>query len=174
VTRPCGTATGVTSTAPIEGGDAGVEHAPLPLGLRAPRRRRAVVEDVAELVLDGAHRRRRAVHRQLPASPLAHGAQVVDAVGVVGVVVRVQHGVQPVDPVRDELDAQLGRRVDQEPRAGVGLDHRADARAPVARVGGAAHPAVAADDGNAERRAGAEEGELHDRARRRVTGRSPL
>ena len=88
-------------------------------------------------------------------------ANVVDAVHVVGVIVGEQHGVDAIDAARDELQPQLGRRVDQQARSAIGLDHRADAGAAVARIGRAADGAVAADLRHAEARSGSEEGELH-------------
>ena len=94
-------------------------------------------------------------------APHGDRAEVVDAVRVVGVIVREQHRVDAVDAGGDELQPQLRRRVDQQPRAAVRLDDRADARALVARIGRTAHRAAAADLRDAEARAGAEEGELH-------------
>ena len=46
-------------------------------------------------------------------------AQVVDAVGMVGVLVREQHGVDPVDLGVEKLLAQVRRGVDQHPRDAV-------------------------------------------------------
>src|SRR5207237_8732268 len=60
-----------------------------------------------------------------------------------------------------ELETQLGRRVDQDARAPVRLDDRPDARALVTRVRRPAHIAVAAQLGDAEARAGAQERQLH-------------
>ena len=54
---------------------------------------------------------------------------------VVGVIVRVQHRVDAIDARRDELQSQLGRRVEQDARARRALDDGADARALVARIG---------------------------------------
>ncbi len=47
------------------------------------------------------------------------GAQVVDAVGVVGVLVGHQHAVEPVDLGVEQLLAQVRRGVDQHPGAAV-------------------------------------------------------
>jgi len=88
------------------------------------------------------------------------GAQVVDAVDVVGVGVGEQHGVHPVDPLRHELQPQLGRGVDQE-AAPARLDQRRGAHAPVARVRRRAGAAVAADLRHAERGAAAEQHQTH-------------
>jgi hypothetical protein len=85
---------------------------------------------------------------------------VVEAVRVIGVVVCEEHGVDVGDPGGDQLQPQLRRRINEQPRPLV-LDHGADPRALVARIGGTAHRAAAADLRNAETRAGAEEGQLH-------------
>ncbi len=93
-----------------------------------------------------------------PPSVRGDGPQVVEAEQVVGVVVREQHGVDDADALAEQLQAQLGRRVDEQ----IAL-RRADedgaAIAVVARVGRAADGAVAADHGHADRGAGAEESE---------------
>jgi hypothetical protein len=96
-------------------------------------------------------------------STAAHGdgAQIVDPVRVVGVIVGVKHRIDPVHVGRDELHAQLRRRIDEEPRPIVRLDERAYARAPVARIGRAAHLAVTPELRHPKAGAGAEKGELH-------------
>jgi hypothetical protein len=50
---------------------------------------------------------------------------------VVGMVVRPEYRIDPVDPVGDELSAQVWRGVDEQPPAFVALDDDRDARAPV-------------------------------------------
>jgi len=54
-------------------------------------------------------------------------AQVVDAVGVVGVLVGIEHGVEPIDVSVEQLLAQIGRRIDQDAGdagAGAALDQK--------------------------------------------------
>jgi len=86
--------------------------------------------------------------------------QVIDAVHVVGVRVRKQHGVDPIDAGRDELEPQLGRRVDQKPRTSR-LDERSRARALVAGVGGCTGWTATADLRHAERCTRAEKNQPH-------------
>jgi hypothetical protein len=50
------------------------------------------------------------------------------------VIVRIDHSVDSVDSIRDELKSQLGRRVDQQSRATVRLDNSADAIPLVSRI----------------------------------------
>ena len=67
-----------------------------------------------------------------------HAAQVVDAVGVVGVVVRVEHPVQGLDTRIEQLLAKVCGRVDKHRRAAAfaeALDQQRAAPAPVLRVG---------------------------------------
>ena len=54
-------------------------------------------------------------------------AQVIDAVNVIGVLVREKHRVDIVDGRRHELQAQLGRGIDQQPGTVTGFDERAAA-----------------------------------------------
>src|SRR5579862_6947624 len=64
-------------------------------------------------------------------------AQVVDAVGVVGMLVRIEDAVEPIDVGVQELFAQIGRRVDEDPcNAGVvaALHEQRGAPAPVLRI----------------------------------------
>jgi hypothetical protein len=48
-------------------------------------------------------------------APRGDRAQIIDAMRVVGVAVRVQHGVDAVDPGAHELQPELRWRVDQQP-----------------------------------------------------------
>ncbi len=68
---------------------------------------------------------------------------------------------QAVMEENDELKPQFGRRVDQDARAAIALDHGPDARTFVARVRRSAHGAIAAELRNAKARSGSEKGELH-------------
>ncbi len=55
-----------------------------------------------------------------------HRAQIVDAMGLVGVLMRQEHRVDVVDLAVDQLLAQVGRGVDHDPRGAVlrrALDH---------------------------------------------------
>jgi len=78
------------------------------------------------------------------------GANVVDPVDVIGVVVREENRVDPDDASGDELQPQLGRRVDQNAGSSIRLDERADPGSLVPRIGRAAYRTAAADLRNAE------------------------
>ena len=69
------------------------------------------------------------------AAALVHhdGAEVVDAVGLVGVLMGEEHRVEMVDIGVDQLLAQIGRGIDQDPRDAV--------------IGSAARPAASSAGG---------------------------
>jgi hypothetical protein len=54
---------------------------------------------------------------------------------MVGVIVCEEHRVNPVDAVRDQLEPQLWRRIEQQPRSSIGLHHGTHTGPSVARVG---------------------------------------
>ena len=132
-------------------GDAGI--APLPL------------EDIAEPAAHGGEGG--PVHVAGDARPLPdeEGPDVVDPVGLVGVVVGQQEGVEAPGAGLGGLPAQVGRGVHQDGR-GLGrvgrraTDQEGTAGAEVARVGGIALPPVAVRPGHAAGGAAAEDGEL--------------
>jgi len=69
------------------------------------------------------HRLRgRFVHIDVHAAALVHKQrpQIVDAVGVVGMLVGEQHAVEPVDLRLEQLLAAVGRAVDQNARNAAG------------------------------------------------------
>ena len=83
---------------------------------------------------------------------VAQDAQVVDAVRVVGVVVRVDHAVEALDARTQELLAKVRRGVDNDRCHAfrpdlLGQDRAAPA--PVLRVVGVAGPPIVADARNA-------------------------
>ena len=49
--------------------------------------------------------------------PVMYSAQIVDAVGMVGVLMGIKHAIEPVDIGVEQLLAQIGRRVDEHARA---------------------------------------------------------
>src|SRR5882757_3522262 len=121
------------------------------------------LEAVAEAALDDrvGPPVRPGLDRALPAGI---GAQVVDAVQLVGMVVRPDHGVDPLDTCVNQLLAQVGRGVDQDGFALV-LDEDGTAAAAVAavlRVGGTPFgSALAARPGDARRDTAAQDGYAH-------------
>ena len=86
----------------------------------------------------------------------------VEAEDVVGVAVREEDRVHAADVVRQRLRAQVGPGVDQQLPAIVGRRSARTGAAAVARIGGPADGAVAADHRHAVRRAGAEKRDLHN------------
>src|SRR5439155_4966479 len=115
----------------------------------------------AELAIQTVNGLARAVERQRCGAAVGDRAQIVDTVGVVGVVVREEHRVDPVDAGSDELQAELGWGIDEDARARIALDHGADAGAAVAGVRGPAYVAPAAQLWHAERGSRAEERQPH-------------
>src|SRR5207248_1225798 len=69
-----------------------------------------------------------------------------------------QHGIDTIDAGGDQLQTQLGRRVDEYSRTAVRLHQRADTGALVARIRRATHGASAAKHRDAEAGTGTEEG----------------
>ncbi len=105
-----------------------------------------------------------------PALADPEGAQVVDAVGLVGVVVGVEHRVHAADAGRGGLLAELRRGVDHHGGLGGPVDvgaaahqHRA-AGAAVPRIGRVAHAPVAVRTRHAAGGPAAQDGELQRRA----------
>jgi len=87
-------------------------------------------------------------------------AQIVDAVDVVGVGVGQKHRVDVRYPLAQHLFAEVRRGVHQDAPAPA-LDQDGSAGSLVVPVGGIADLTVAADHGNAGRRARAEDGNFH-------------
>ena len=92
-------------------------------------------KDIAEPHAQPPQRLVRGIARQRRAAAHAQGAQVIDAVGVIGMIVGPQHTVDPADPGGEQLVPQIGRRIDQEPRSVIAFHHDRHARAAVARLG---------------------------------------
>jgi len=79
---------------------------------------------------------------QAPPAMNIERAQIIDPVGVVGVLVGEKDAVEPIDIGIKQLLAQIGRRVDQHAGAAAivagTLDQERATAAPVARIGGIA------------------------------------
>ena len=91
-----------------------------------------------------------------------HQAQIVDAVHVIGMVVGVEHAIDPTDAGVEQLLAEVGRGVDQDrgvAARAVAFDQQRAAPAPILRVGGIARAPMIADPRHAAGRAAAENGE---------------
>ena len=122
-----------------------------------------VVEDVVEVPLQRGAVLGRHVGVHV-ASAHREDAHVVDAVDVVRVDVGEPDRIHRVHLRREELESKLGRRVDEQ-ASPVQLQEGPVTGPPVPGIVRRAGRAVAPDDGHPERRAGAEEGELHGGAR---------
>ena len=87
-------------------------------------------------------------------------AQIVDAMYVIGVRMRIEHRVDAPDPGRDHLLAEIGTGVDDDRRAPAGsgdlLDKQRRAASAVARLGRVAGAPVARDARHARRRCATE------------------
>ena len=118
------------------------------------------VEDVGEPLRESLHRVRRTIHVDRRVAPVREGADVVNAIDVVGVVVREQNGVDSADARGNELQAQLRRGVDEDVRSTVSLDQRSYSGAFVPCVRRSAHIALASDLRDAETGSCPQEGEL--------------
>ncbi len=116
---------------------------------RADRTSRRLLEAVGEALDQALAGRRVEPHVQPLLHGVRHHAQVVDAVRVVGVVMRIEDAVERFAAHAQELLAQIRRGVDQHrgvPLLAETLDQRAAAAAAVLRVGriaGAPHGADA-------------------------------
>src|SRR5215207_1044664 len=94
-------------------------------------------------------------------APRRDRSQVVDAMGVIRVLVREQHGIDARDARAEQLESELGWRVDEDHRAAVRLHDGTDARPLVTWIRRTADCTVASELWNAEAGPRAEEGELH-------------
>ena len=74
-----------------------------PLRFRGPSDRAAVVEDVRELAAQALERFGGAVHRERRVATDGERPEIVDAVGVVGVIMREEHRIDTIDPGGDQL-----------------------------------------------------------------------
>src|SRR5690242_8519651 len=128
----------------------------------AGRRHEAIVEAMIE------HPPGRLVHIgvELTAGANEQRAQVVDAVGVVGMLVRVEDAIEPIDIRVQELLAQVRRGVDQHPGALAlaALDQERTAAPAVLRILGITGAPAERRPRHAARRAAAQDGELEAHA----------
>src|SRR4029453_18522790 len=84
-----------------------------------------LLEDVAEALLQQRQGFGRAVgwNRHMAAG-MAEGGKLGGAVAVVGMLVCIEHGVQPRDSGIEELRAQVRRRIDQDGSLALLHQHR--------------------------------------------------
>ena len=125
----------------------------------AARRRHEAIGKPLHDVLGG---RLVEIDRNAPALMHHDRAEIVDAVGLVGVLMGQEHRVEMVDIGVDQLLAQIGRGVDHDPRhAAIGspLGQQRAAAAAVLRIIGIAGAPAERGTGNAGRGSAAENGE---------------
>ncbi len=96
-----------------------------------------------------------AIDRHRPAGPARKLAGIIEPEQVVGMGVRERDRMDPPDPLAQELNPHLGRRVDEQVTRRKRQQH-AGPRPLVARIGRRADRAVAADHGNAAGRSGSQ------------------
>ena len=114
---------------------------------------RRPVENVGKLPLQRGQRFRRTVHRDLALLPHVEGAYIVQSQNVVGVPVRVDHRVEPVDVRAHGLVTEIRRRVDHHVAPAVRKQNRRT-HSLVQRIGRFAHHAVAPERRHPHRGAG--------------------
>jgi hypothetical protein len=101
---------------------------------RARQRLDRRVEDVGESFGQSLHRVGRTIHVDRRVTTIRKRADIIDAVDMIGVIVREQNCVDSTNIGGDELKTQLGRRVDEDVRSTVCPDQRAHAGTLVPRV----------------------------------------
>ena len=69
------------------------------------------IEAIGEALPEQAARCLVVIDRDAPAAVISHHAQIIDAVGMIGVIVRVEHAVEPPDTYVEQLLAEVGRGV---------------------------------------------------------------
>ncbi len=119
-----------------------------------------VVENVRKPAGEAVQRILWSVHSKWSIAPKCDGADVVEAMRVIGVVVREKHRIHLIDPRGDQLESQLRRRIDEKADPVICLDYGPNPIALVAWIGRAAHIAITPNLRNAKAGSGAEEKEL--------------
>lgn len=90
------------------------------------------IEYVRKASREALHGVGRAVHVDRPVTAHRQGANVVDSMNVIGVIVGKENRMYVIDSGRDELKPELGGCVDQNAGAAVSLDEGPDASSFVA------------------------------------------
>ena len=126
-----------------------------------------ILEHVGPAGADGGKRLLVPVERDDHAVLLAEGAEVVDAVQVVGMVVGEKHGIDPVEALAHRLHAQFSGRIHQQIEA-FGPDENGGPGPLVAWVRRAADIAITADHWHAVGRTGAKKEDFQRRLRHSI------
>lgn len=123
---------------------------------------RAAVEGKLKDPAQVGHHAGRGVDRNIAPVELAESTQIVEAHDVIGVRMRVEDGVDLVDPLAQALGAKIRRGIDHNPHSR-GANENRGAQSIVAGVFRSAHGTFAADHGDPVRGAGAEKGDFEFR-----------
>jgi hypothetical protein len=133
-----------------------------------------IVEDVGKPVSQPLEGISGAVHLQRRVTTAGDCAYVVQSVCMIGVIVRVQDGIDTIYSRGNELKPELRRRIDQKPRAFHGFHDRTNPVALVAWIRRVTYGASASNLRDAKTRSGAEESELHADTPKPAVTRFPL
>ena len=107
------------------------------------------------------------IERNAPALMQHHRAQIVNAVGLVGMLVGQKYRIDVVDMSVDQLLTQVGRGIDHDPRdamASCAFDQQRATTSPVLRIPGIARSPAEGGPWNAGGRATAEDRQAHGHA----------
>ena len=91
-------------------------------------------ENIAKPLTQSPHSFIGSVARNWRSTPHSQRAQVIYSMRVIGVVMCPNNAVYLRDLGREQLLAQVGWRIDQQPRAVIPLNHDRDAGTPIARL----------------------------------------
>jgi hypothetical protein len=119
-----------------------------------------VVENVRESFCQPLHRLGRSVHVYRRICVVRKRPDVIDAVDVVGMVVREENGRYFAHASGDKLKAQLGRCIDEDVRPIIRLDECAYSGPLISRIGRPAHVASTANLGDTKTGSRPQKGEF--------------
>ena len=100
-----------------------------------------IVENVREALGQPIQCLRRPIHREEGRAAIGDRADIVHAVRMIGVFVCEQHCIDSVDPISDQLQPQLRRRVDEKSRPAIPVSTNAPTRMRLSRGSGERHTA---------------------------------
>jgi hypothetical protein len=133
----------------------------LALGLAGSRQRfDRIIEDVLEAFSESPHRLRRAVHVDRQLAAIRECSRVIDAVHVIGMIVGKQDRANIANASGYELQAELGRSVDENVRSIVRLYKGAYSSPLISRIGRPAHVASTANLGDTKAGSRPQKGEF--------------
>ncbi len=104
-------------------------------------------KDIAKTAFQGCQRIDAGITRYRSAHGVKHLPQIIDAMAVIGVIVRPNDGIERDDIGSQQLSAQIWRGIDEN-TCPVMLDQKRGARAAIARIFGVAGTPVVTDARN--------------------------